>query len=154
MDQSHSVFMPGLTHRGPVYNATWGFMGDLRNQPSWSPPHIVNRGFGNVVNRQFRTHPIRNRAFAGVTNRPFAGLGDLSSDMLTYGLMAGLLYLGYKKQLPGGLAAGAAAAAAVWYFMPPTVTPTAASSAETPTEAAQSAAATLSAQLAAATGTS
>lgn len=68
MDQTHSVFMPGLTRRGPVYNA----MGAL---PTVSP-------------------------------------------MIKYALMAGLLYLGAKKQIPFGILGGAGAAFAIWKLLP------------------------------------
>lgn len=69
--QKNSVFMPGLTQRGPVYN-----LGAL---PTVSP-------------------------------------------MIKYGIMAGVLYLGMKKKIPGGMLGGAALAFAVYNFLPSTAT--------------------------------
>lgn len=85
--QENSVFMPGLTARGPVYNG----MGAL---PVLSP-------------------------------------------MIKYGLMAGLLYLGYKKKLPLGVTGGLVAAAAIWKLFPDAA-PVAASGAPTAADIAAS----------------
>jgi hypothetical protein len=37
MDQTHAVFMPGLTRRGPVYNSTYAFGSYLSALPVLSP---------------------------------------------------------------------------------------------------------------------
>jgi hypothetical protein len=80
MDQTHSVFMPGLTRRGPVYNT----LGRIRDRGSYLGAYM-------------------------------SGLPALPS-YLKYGIMAGLVYLGYKKQIPLMLAGGAAIA--VWQMFP------------------------------------
>lgn len=61
--------------------------------------------------------PVQNSPGQG-----YAGLGALGlpilPPMVKYGLMAGLLYLGYKKKIPFGLPGGAVAAFAIWQFLP------------------------------------
>jgi hypothetical protein len=94
MNQLNSIFMPGLTRRGPVYNSTFGSI--------TRPGPRITRGNSNYLNG---------------LGAYLSGLPALPS-MAKYALMAGLLYLGYDKKLPLGIAGGAAAAFAVWQFFP------------------------------------
>jgi hypothetical protein len=116
VEQSHSVFMPGLTRRGPVYNASDGAY-----------------GLGSMPARRFPSQPF-SLDYLGGTTQPVAPilnpamLGALPSlpPMLKYALVAGLLWLGAKRKIPFGLLGGAAAAAAVVTLFPDSSTPAAA----------------------------
>jgi hypothetical protein len=91
MNQTNSVFMPGLTRRGPVYNALGANHG---------------RNYLNGLGAYLSALPA-------------------IPSFAKYALMAGLLYLGYDKKLPFGVAGGAAAAFAVWQFFPDASAPAA-----------------------------
>lgn len=103
MEQSHSVYMPGLTRRGPVFNSTYGF--------------------GAMPPRAFKTQPYN---FGAILTPGMLGALPALSPMTKYGIMAALLYLGAKRKLPLGLMGGAAAAALVWQFFPNAASATAA----------------------------
>jgi hypothetical protein len=110
MEQSHSVFMPGLTRRGPVFNSTDGV-----------------RGLGSMPARRFPSQPFSLDYLGGppmiqpsapILNPAMLGALPALSPMVKYGLMAALLYLGVKRKIPFGLMGGAAAAGIVWQFFP------------------------------------
>ena len=101
MDQSRSVFIPGLTRRGPIYNSTYGFGG------------LYERAEANRV--KFGSMPFMNQGMSG--------LGALTLPALPmtvqYGAMAALLLLGILKKIP--LIPAIAGAGALYLF--PTATP-------------------------------
>src|SRR5271155_2936843 len=99
MNQAQSVFIPGLTRRGPIYNSTYGFGG------------LYDRAESR--RQDFRGLPFMNQ-----------GLGALAlpalPSMVQYGVAAVLIALAAMKKIPM-IPAAAGAAAVVFLF--PTATP-------------------------------
>jgi hypothetical protein len=101
MDQTRSVFIPGLTRRGPVYNSTYGFGG------------LYERAEANRV--KFAGMPFMNQGLNGLGALTLPAL----PAVVQYGAMAALLALAAFKKIPMIPAIGGAAA----LYLFPTATP-------------------------------